>query len=206
MIASTSAVDPSLKWAVLPTAEVDAIILCTGYQHSFPFLPDELRLKTHNCLYPAGLYKGGRSVLEVSGPTFESLKQRLLDKPFRPLEPHRLGGRVMHAHDFRVADEFAGKRLLMIGSSYSAEDIGTCPLATTTWSNSSTWCSSLIKSFAVTVNFPVSSEECLEFADYSFEEHFGRPIPSYPPRAVLHDYIAGRVEKSPFSSSPVRQV
>ncbi|MEJ2059855.1 MAG: NAD(P)/FAD-dependent oxidoreductase [Gammaproteobacteria bacterium] len=39
-------------------------------------------------------------------------------------------------------------------------------------------------------------KECLEFADYSFEEHFGRPIPSYPPRAVLHDYIIGRVEKS----------
>lgn len=39
-------------------------------------------------------------------------------------------------------------------------------------------------------------KECLEFADYSFEEHFGRPIPSYPPRAVLHDYIIGRVQKS----------
>lgn len=39
-------------------------------------------------------------------------------------------------------------------------------------------------------------KECLEFADYSFEEHFGRPIPSYPPRAVLHDYIKGRVERS----------
>ncbi len=39
-------------------------------------------------------------------------------------------------------------------------------------------------------------KECLEFADYPFEEHFGRPIPSYPPRAVLHDYIIGRVEKS----------
>lgn len=39
-------------------------------------------------------------------------------------------------------------------------------------------------------------KECLEFADYSFEEHFGRPIPSYPPRAVLQDYIMGRVEKS----------
>ena len=39
-------------------------------------------------------------------------------------------------------------------------------------------------------------KECLEFADYSFEEHFGQPIPSYPPRAVLHHYIAGRVEKS----------
>lgn len=39
-------------------------------------------------------------------------------------------------------------------------------------------------------------KECLEFADYSFEEHFGRPIPSYPPRAVLHHYITGRVEKS----------
>ena len=28
-------------------------------------------------------------------------------------------------------------------------------------------------------------KECLEFADYSFEEHFGKPIASYPPRAVL---------------------
>ena len=54
-------------------------------------------------------------------------------------------------------------------------------------------------------------KECLEFADYSFEEHFGRPIPSYPPRAVLHDYIAGRVEKSGVRkyirfSTPVRWV
>lgn len=39
-------------------------------------------------------------------------------------------------------------------------------------------------------------KECLEFADYSFEEHFGRPIASYPPRAVLRDYIMGRVAKS----------
>ena len=39
-------------------------------------------------------------------------------------------------------------------------------------------------------------KECLEFADYTFEEHFGRPIASYPPREVLWDYIKGRVEKS----------
>jgi trimethylamine monooxygenase len=38
--------------------EVDAIVLCTGYQHAFRFLPDELRLRTANVLYPAGLYKG----------------------------------------------------------------------------------------------------------------------------------------------------
>lgn len=38
--------------------DLDAIILCTGYLHSFPFLEDSLRLKTHNCLYPDGLYKG----------------------------------------------------------------------------------------------------------------------------------------------------
>jgi trimethylamine monooxygenase len=54
-------------------------------------------------------------------------------------------------------------------------------------------------------------KECLEFADYTFEEHFGRAIPSYPPRAVLHDYIAGRVEKSgvrPYIkfSTPVKLV
>ena len=39
-------------------------------------------------------------------------------------------------------------------------------------------------------------KECLEFADYSFEEHFGKPIASYPPREVLWDYIKGRVEQS----------
>ena len=39
-------------------------------------------------------------------------------------------------------------------------------------------------------------KECLEFADYSFDEHFGKAIGSYPPRAVLWDYIKGRVEKA----------
>jgi len=38
--------------------QFDAVIMCTGYQHKFPFLPDELRLKTKNCLYPDNLYKG----------------------------------------------------------------------------------------------------------------------------------------------------
>ncbi|MBA84493.1 NAD(P)-binding domain-containing protein [Thalassobius sp. S69A] len=39
-------------------------------------------------------------------------------------------------------------------------------------------------------------KEGLEFADYSFEEHFGKQIASYPPRAVLFDYIEGRVIKA----------
>ena len=39
-------------------------------------------------------------------------------------------------------------------------------------------------------------KEGLEFADYSFEEHFGKQIASYPPRAVLFDYIEGRVKKT----------
>ena len=39
-------------------------------------------------------------------------------------------------------------------------------------------------------------KECLEFADYYFEEHFGHPIASFPPREVLFDYIQGRVEKA----------
>ena len=54
-------------------------------------------------------------------------------------------------------------------------------------------------------------KECLEFADYSFEEHFGKPIASYPPREVLWDYIKGRVEKSKVRDqirfrTPVRNV
>ncbi len=39
-------------------------------------------------------------------------------------------------------------------------------------------------------------KECLEFADYSFEEHFGKPIPSFPPREVLADYVRTRAEKT----------
>ena len=39
-------------------------------------------------------------------------------------------------------------------------------------------------------------KECLEFADYTFDEHFGGAIPSFPPREVLYDYITGRAKKS----------
>ncbi|MEH6527150.1 MAG: NAD(P)/FAD-dependent oxidoreductase [Sneathiella sp.] len=54
-------------------------------------------------------------------------------------------------------------------------------------------------------------KECLEFADYSFEEHFHKQIASYPPRAVLFDYIQGRVEKAGVRDwirfrTPVRHV
>ncbi len=41
-------------------------------------------------------------------------------------------------------------------------------------------------------------KEGLEFADYTFKEHFGGSIPSYPPREVLFDYIKGRLEKTNF--------
>ncbi|XP_055337896.1 uncharacterized protein LOC129587944 [Paramacrobiotus metropolitanus] len=40
------------------TAEVDAIILATGFQHHFPFLPDHLRLQTANLFYPPNFHKG----------------------------------------------------------------------------------------------------------------------------------------------------
>ena len=38
--------------------DADAVILCTGYLHNFPFIADDLRLRTRNRLYPPGLYKG----------------------------------------------------------------------------------------------------------------------------------------------------
>src|SRR5665809_83301 len=37
-------------------------------------------------------------------------------------------------------------------------------------------------------------KEVLEFADYTFDQHFKKPIPSFPPREVLYDYIVGRAE------------
>ena len=39
-------------------------------------------------------------------------------------------------------------------------------------------------------------KECLEFADYPFDEHFKQPIPSFPPREVLYNYILGRSKKA----------
>jgi len=54
-------------------------------------------------------------------------------------------------------------------------------------------------------------KEGLEFADYGFEQHFGKPIASFPPRAVLFDYIEGRVKKAGVRdwikfNHPVRRV
>ncbi|MGJ5591666.1 NAD(P)-binding domain-containing protein [Micrococcus lylae] len=43
-------------------------------------------------------------------------------------------------------------------------------------------------------------KEVLEFAEYTFDEHFGRPISSYPPREVLWDYIDGRMRGSEAKS------
>ena len=39
-------------------------------------------------------------------------------------------------------------------------------------------------------------KENLEFSDYSFYEHFGKAIPSFPPREVLRHYIMGRLHKN----------
>lgn len=40
------------------TAEYDAVLLCTGYRHHYPFLPRELALAGPNLLAPFGLWKG----------------------------------------------------------------------------------------------------------------------------------------------------
>ncbi|KAL4230829.1 hypothetical protein ACF0H5_011203 [Mactra antiquata] len=40
------------------SAEVDAVILCTGYLYTFPFMDENLRLKCTLSVYPEGLYKG----------------------------------------------------------------------------------------------------------------------------------------------------
>ena len=34
-------------------------------------------------------------------------------------------------------------------------------------------------------------KEALEFPDYTFEDHFKKAIPSFPPREVLFDYLKG---------------
>jgi len=43
--------------------------------------------------------------------------------------------------------------------------------------------------------FSNGPKEVLELADYSFDEHFKKPIGSFPPRLVLRDYFMGRAAK-----------
>jgi hypothetical protein len=53
--------DPATKEFVFvdgSRGHFDAIIYCTGYKHSFPFLSGELDLKTRNRLVPDTLWKG----------------------------------------------------------------------------------------------------------------------------------------------------
>ncbi len=38
-------------------------------------------------------------------------------------------------------------------------------------------------------------KEALEYPDYTFMDHFGKPVPSFPPRAALLDYLQGRWTK-----------
>ena len=40
------------------SAEVDAIIFCTGYLHHYPYLEENIRLRSPNVLYPHKCYKG----------------------------------------------------------------------------------------------------------------------------------------------------
>ena len=35
-----------------------------------------------------------------------------------------------------------------------------------------------------------------EYPDYTYEEHFGKILPSYVPRAVVRDYLEGKILKS----------
>ena len=35
-------------------------------------------------------------------------------------------------------------------------------------------------------------KEALEYPDYTFEQHYGKAIPSFPPREVLFDYLQGK--------------
>ena len=37
-------------------------------------------------------------------------------------------------------------------------------------------------------------KESLEFPDYTYEQHFGKLLPSYAPRAAIRDYLEGMVE------------
>lgn len=58
--------------------EIDAIILCTGYKHHFPFLEPSLRLQTANVLWIDSLHEG---VVWPDNPKLMSVGPRLVPSP-----------------------------------------------------------------------------------------------------------------------------
>jgi trimethylamine monooxygenase len=38
--------------------------------------------------------------------------------------------------------------------------------------------------------------ECAEFPDYSFDEHFGKAVGSFPPHAAMTEYFSARAERA----------
>ena len=47
--------------------------------------------------------------------------------------------------------------------------------------------------------FSNGPKECIEFPEYSFENHFGFPLPSYPPYEIIKSYLDGYFNKSDIS-------
>jgi trimethylamine monooxygenase len=39
-------------------------------------------------------------------------------------------------------------------------------------------------------------KELVEYVNYTFDDHFGRPTPSYQPRSVVYDYLIGRAKRN----------
>ena len=35
-------------------------------------------------------------------------------------------------------------------------------------------------------------KEAYELPDYTWKEHFGKPVPSYPPREIIYDYLQSK--------------
>jgi len=51
--------------------------------------------------------------------------------------------------------------------------------------------------------FSNGPKECLEFPDYTFQDHFKKNLPSCPPRAVVHDYMTGYMRVKGVSSEDI---
>jgi len=43
--------------------------------------------------------------------------------------------------------------------------------------------------------FSNTPKECIELVDYTFQDHFGKPVGSYPPRESLYKYVMARFKK-----------
>jgi len=94
------------------------------YDH-YEFSTEVLRVERHGDIWQVETRRAGDSSGETALRTFDGVMicNGTLHQPHQPALPGNFSGEVMHSSEYKSAEVFAGKRVLMVGCGNSGADI-----------------------------------------------------------------------------------